>query len=303
MNQEYFTYLQEKFQWTNDQVQDIHWPSLQQAMRKLNKPERRIINKFIHEWLPLETRYHVQSLSDQQLCPSCQLQPETAEHFLQCTNPDRQKLWTELLSQIQHLSFWYNIPSGIHDHLAQGIRNNMNLNNIAPMPLTGQPPYHQHQNSLGWKQILYGRYSTQWVSAMHQQTPPINGQHFLTKVIVLTWTQIVALWSLRNRHQHPPATTNMDRSRLRNLVQQIIHEAQQDPHLEALVGHIQIDRLMSRPTKQIHHFINRSNDHIRAHKQAVETRAQLNNHDIRNFYSKKEAPQPQTTDKNLLRPP
>jgi len=88
MNQEYFTYLQEKFQWTNEQVQDIHWPSLQQAMRKLTKPEWRIINKFIHEWLPLETRYHVQSISEQQLCPSCHLHPETAEHFLQCTNPD-----------------------------------------------------------------------------------------------------------------------------------------------------------------------------------------------------------------------
>ena len=113
------------------------------------------------------------------------------------------------------------------------------------MQLTGQPSYYQHQNSLGWKQILYGRYSTQWVSAMHQQTPPINGQHFLTKVIVLTWTQIAALWSLRNRHQHPPTTVNTDRSRLRNLVQQIIYEAQQDPHLEALVGHIQIDQLMS----------------------------------------------------------
>jgi len=245
-NQEYFTYLQEKFQWTNEQVQDIHWPSLQQAMRKLTKPERRIINKFIHKWLPLETRYHVQSLSEQQLCPSCHLHPETAKHFIQCTNPDRQQLWTDLLSQVQCLSFRYNIPPRIHAHLAQGLRHSMTPNNLATTQLAEQPAYHHHQNSLGWKPLLYGRYLSQWVTALHQQTPPINGQHFLTKVIVLLmWTQILAIWSICNHHQHPPTTVNTDRSRLRNLVQQIIYEAQQDTHLKALVGHIQIDQLMS----------------------------------------------------------
>jgi len=273
-------------------------------MRKLTKPKWQIINKFIHEWLPLETRYHVQSLSEQQLCPSCHLHPETAEHFLQCTNPNQQQLWADLLSQVQKLSFCYNLPPSIHDHLAQGIQHSMNLTNLDPPMILEQPSYYQHQWSLGWKQLFYGRYLLQWVSAMHQQNQPINGQHFITKVIILMWTQILSLWSIQNQHLHPPMAANTDCSRLHNIIQQIIHDAQQDPHLEALVGHIQIDQLMSRPTKQIHQFINRSHDHIRDHNQAVETRAQLNNQDIRSFFERKETlPLPRTADKNLLQPP
>jgi len=160
---------------------------------------------------------------------------------------------------------------------------------------------------LGWKQIFYGRYSSQWVSAMHQQHSPINGQHFLTKVILLTWSpQMLSIWSICNRHLHPPMAVNTNGSQLRlcNIVQQIIYDAQQDPHLEALVRHIQIDQLMSTPTKQIHQFINRSHDHIRDHNQAMETRAQINNHDIQNFFERSQSPPlPRTADKNLLRPP
>ncbi len=268
------------------------------------KPEQQIISKFIHEWLPLETRYHVQSLSEQQLCPSCQIHPETADHFLQCPNPDRQQLWADLLSQVQKLSFRYNLPQTIHDHLAQGIRYSTTPNTPIPQQIPGQPSYYQHQCSLGWKHIIYSRYLSCWVSAMHQQHNPINGQHFLTKVIVLTWTQILSIWSIRNRHMHPPMAVNTDCSRLHNIVQQIIYEAQQDPHLEALVGHINIDQIMSQPTKQIHHFINWSQDHIRDHKQAVETRARLNNRDIQNFFDGQEPMLlPRTADKNLLRPP
>jgi len=232
------------------------------------------------------------------------MHPETADHFLQCPQPNRQQLWTELLSQIQRLSFRYNLPASIHDHLAQGIRHSTTMNNPDQPPTPGQPLYYRQQSNMGWKQIIYGHYSTQWVSAMHQQDPPLNGQHFLTKVIELTWKQIISIWSIRNRHLHPPQAANTDRSRLRSIVQQIIHEAQQDPRLEAIVGHIQIDQLMSRPTKQIHQFINRSHDHIRDHNHAVETRAKLNNHDIRNFFERREpSPLPRTADKNLLRPP
>jgi len=97
---------------------------------------------------------------------------------------------------------------------------------------------------------------------------------------------------------------NTDHSRLCNVVQQILYDAQQDPHLKALVGHIQIDQLMSQPTKQIYQFINQSHDHIRDHNQAIATRARLNNYNIQNFFERsKPLLLPRTTNKNLLRPP
>jgi len=74
--EEYFTYLQEKFDWEIQQIQDIHWPSVNRAMQWLDKLTRRIISKIIHEWLLLETRYHICSTSTLQHCPSCHQQAE-----------------------------------------------------------------------------------------------------------------------------------------------------------------------------------------------------------------------------------
>jgi len=114
---EYFMYLQEKFEWENQQIQDIHWPSVNRAMQQLDKPTRRIISKIIHKWLPLETRYHVCSESTQQYCPSCHTQAETADHFLQCTHPTCQQLWDELINRIQQLSIKNSITTWYRTNL------------------------------------------------------------------------------------------------------------------------------------------------------------------------------------------
>jgi len=83
---EYYQYLKEKCNWDNEHIQDIHWPPINRVRQWLTKPECRIISKFIHQWLLLETRYHVQSTSALQHCPSCKQQAETTNHFLQCPN-------------------------------------------------------------------------------------------------------------------------------------------------------------------------------------------------------------------------
>jgi len=65
-------YLQNKFQWTSDSANQVHWKVHQLANQHLLQSKRQIISKFIHEWLPLLDRYHVQSSSANKQCPSCQ---------------------------------------------------------------------------------------------------------------------------------------------------------------------------------------------------------------------------------------
>jgi len=302
-NKEYFQYLQEKFQWTIEQVHDINWPSIQQVMKQLAKYKWQIISKFIHEWLPLKACYHVQSTSTQQLCPLCKQHPETTEHFLQCPHCNRQQLWTKLISHVQKLSFCYNVPLAIRTNLVQGIHFSTSSTNPPHSLDPAHHLYYQHQHHLGWQHIFYSWYSSKWVSTLHQHDPPINGPHFLTKLIVLMWAQILTVWHIHNAHLHPPLATNTDRSWLCNIVQQILYDTQQDPNFKALVGHIQVDQLMSQPTKQIHQFVNWSRDHIPDHNQAAATQACLNTQDICNSFQQT-APQlsSSTTNKNLLWP-
>jgi len=272
-------------------------------MQRLDKPNRRIISKFIHEWLPLETRYHVRSASTLQHCPSCHQQAETADHFLRCTHPARRQLWDNLIDQIQQLSIKKQLHHTIQENLIQGIRS-ATTDNAMPPTDTNNSIHCSRQQQIGWKQIIYGRYSQQWIETINQQDPPINGHQLITKVIYLTWQQITAQWKVRNSHMHPATAHEADRSRLRATVQQILYEAQQHPHLAEMIEHINIDNLMARPTKQIQQFITRSHDHIRDHNQAEAKRARLHTHDIRTYFQRHvQTPTATATEKNLLRPP
>jgi len=160
------------------------------------------------------------------------------------------------------------------------------------------------QQQIGWKQILYGQYLQQWIAAINHQELPINGHQLITKVIYLTWQQIAAQWKVHNSHMYLATAHKADRSQLWTTVLQIIHNAQQHPHLAAMIKHTNIDNLMAWPTKQIQQFITCSHDHIWDHNQAEAKRAQLHTHDIRTYFQcQVQQPTAKATDKNLLRPP
>jgi len=230
--------------------------------------------------------------------------PETVEHFLQCQHPTWQQLWEELFDYIQHLTLQHNLWTTVCNHLVQSIRTAITAAAILPTTTGETPTYYTHQQQKGWKQLLYSWYSQAWITAIQQQDLPVNGQKLITTIIYLTWQQVITIWKVQNSHQHPPTTQNPDQTRLQETIQQILHDAQQHPHLAAMIRHIDIDQLMTQPTKTIQQFISWSHNHIRDFDQAAATQARLHTHNIRNYFQRTAIPQPATTtDKNLLRPP
>jgi len=198
----------------------------------------------------------------------------------------------------------YNLWSSIQDHLVQGIQSTISATIQLPPTNLDAPLYCIQQQQIGWKQLLYGCYSQQWLTAIHQQQPPINGQQLITKIIYLMWQQVIAMWKVRNSHLHPPTPQNADRNWLQETIQQILHNAQQHWHLAAMIRHIDINQIMTKLTKTIQQFITQSHDHIREFDQTAATRAQLHTHDIRTYFQW-QAPTltVTTTENNLLRPP
>jgi len=67
----YRQYLIKKYKWTRAACSRLQWPIITIASNRLSASERQIIQKFIHGWLPLQTRPQVQSTSENKLCPSC----------------------------------------------------------------------------------------------------------------------------------------------------------------------------------------------------------------------------------------
>jgi len=153
-----------------------------------------------------------------QQCPSCQQHAETINHFLQCHHRAWQQLWEELISQIQWLAIQCHLQPSVREHLVQVIRSVMSTTAQPPPTTPAAPNYCTQQQQLGWKQLLYRGYSQQWINAIHQQDLPINGQKLITKIIYLMWQQVIAQWSIRNSHLHPPTPQNSDRTRLQETI-------------------------------------------------------------------------------------
>jgi len=107
----------------------IQWQALHIARNWFNKNKLHFLNKFTHEWLPLQASHHVNSTSADLLFPSCnQHHLETANHFLQCTQLDQHNLWEALQKDIKKTCIKHNIPQPINDLLAAGLQVGRNNN-------------------------------------------------------------------------------------------------------------------------------------------------------------------------------
>jgi len=303
----YFQYLQDKFQWTMSPTDVIHWQGLQLALRRFNRSDRTIITKFIHEWLPLQDRHHVHSASSDHLCPSCHRVPETVHHFLACTHPDRQMLWTELDANLLKYFLRQQIDSSHHELFQYGLLKGRNAStDFDPQPYLTEPlqTLNAAQQCLGWQQLYYGRLSPHWILLHNKSYPQLNGLHYYTKCVTLIWQTVLKQWKLRNQHLYPATTLQEDRSQIQAIVNQILHDANQDPNLQALVANVTAEQVMTKPIRKLRQWITNSTNHIRNHHKAAQLRAKLKTRDIRQYFIKL---QPKTisnsTAKNLLRPP
>ncbi len=109
-------------------------------------------------------------------------------------------------------------------------------------------------------------------------------------------------WTIRNKHLHLTDPQQADPSQLAT-VQQIFHDAQNEPNLWDILNYTTAEAIMTQPTCTIRQRVNYCHNHIHNQQKAVKIRANLHNHDICQHFIRKIRPQPKTSDKNLLRPP
>ena len=91
--QQYRAYLAAKFNWNDSTMDDIDWPIFSRAFNKLKGNQKKIIQKLIHKWLPLNAHPSQEKTGTARLCPICTREDETHDHFLYCTADKAQ--WNE----------------------------------------------------------------------------------------------------------------------------------------------------------------------------------------------------------------
>jgi len=281
----YTTYLLKKYKWMPQIPNTIAWRVLDIAIKQFNASEQQILQKFMHGWLPLQTRPQVTSTSTDKLCPSCKRIPEDMQHFLSCQHPLRKPAFQVLQQQVLKLHQKHNYNPNIYQILWQGITSTLlqhdlvdSTDNYSPSQLR----LFKAQERIGWTQLINGRYATEWITTAHDQG--INGTIFYAKVTQYCWEYVLNSWKERNRALHDTAEP-YDLSQMRITVQQIFHDAAQHPHTAATIRDQTVESILARPLRSIASWAQRSALHLRDHAKAVATRARLNNTNIRSFFN------------------
>jgi len=205
----YWEYLRKKRNWTQADIQTIHWPVFRSALASFPSNDQRRIVLLIHNKLPLRSsKFHPHMGS--KLCPSCQREHEDAGHFLACQHPERRQQFEKLKKQLLALSLKFGLHPSILTSFWLGL---VTVRNTTPYPdvIDDLPnelqPTLCYQERIGWDQLFYGRLAKQWAQAIDQLHPhlALSGVQVMIKLVQAVWTYVLATWTIRNHHLHQDA--------------------------------------------------------------------------------------------------
>jgi len=117
----YHQYLIEKHNWMNQDCDNINWNVLPLAMNQFTTNDCQQLQKFLHDWLPLNSRHHTSKSATTTLCLSCHKQDEDFWHFLECQHQPCPTLFCNLQQNLTKLHLQHNIDPDLYQMLWQGI--------------------------------------------------------------------------------------------------------------------------------------------------------------------------------------
>lgn len=159
------SYFKEKYSW-NERIIDVaDWHIHHKVITNSKMINKKFLTQFLHQWLPLNGSPSTSSQS--KLCPLCHEVPETPDHFLTCcSHPTVKKLlWTNCSTEIQTSAVRSKCDPVICQLICE-VCSTQRQADVITRPESCTDKYDKlfHQQSrLGWKQLLQGRLSTEWV--------------------------------------------------------------------------------------------------------------------------------------------
>jgi hypothetical protein len=162
--------MKDKFNWTNQQLDDVWWKVHHRLMEKLPSNDLLRIQKFNYNHLPMNNKIHKCYGDHKEHCENCPTEIETEKHILRCGSEQRNRIQEEWLSELNKFLS--------EDHTSDDIKTciitsvTIWLNNDRPLhhnnfPATVRDTYRQ-QTALGWDHFARGRLTMSWGAANQQ---------------------------------------------------------------------------------------------------------------------------------------
>jgi hypothetical protein len=176
----------------------VDWLAYNKALHAVPRYSRVTITKLSHNlWNTNVQNNKYYGTSD--LCPCCQMKPETVNHVTQCHSPTATITREQAKTQLLNLLWKAETPQIITQHIQAGLNQwEQGDDHIYPKHSTValNNPNHMHafidQKAIGWDQFLKGRISTLWWQAFTHLTTMTRPQSDKS----LAWSKklIHALW-------------------------------------------------------------------------------------------------------------
>jgi hypothetical protein len=217
-----------RFAWDDATFDDVAWSCHGHALRRHSKHKTTLV-KYLHDWLPLGKQTHRYDKKYPASCPSCEAPIEDRDHFWCCPALSRLQWKHAFIRSMQTYLHDIDTAPDIQTQLIDALR--VVLFSATTTGITIQPGLHvtaTAQRTIGWHQILRGRFSKQWITAQDQYlgttaSKQNNGARWLTNIIDFIFAQWWTLWELRNEDRHGRDLATQSQAHTR----QAIHELTQ----------------------------------------------------------------------------
>ena len=249
---------------------------------------------FLHDKLPLQTsKAHPHRGST--LCPSCQREPEEAQHFLTCTHRARVELFNDLKSNLAKTTQKLRLHPCIGSSLWIGLTSTRQQTPYPDVHDDVLPQLHPPitwQSRLGWAQLYKGRIASQWASAIDLIHPELmmNGTQVMASIQTTVWQYVLATWKVRNEHLH----RNQDQLDLPNYRQAVTTLYDQrhllPPAAQQALYQQPLDTVLELPTPRLQNWTTRGYDYFHRQLKAAKKQAILKTNDIRTYFQPKIQP-------------
>merc|ERR1712115_272545 len=205
----YLTYLTNKFQWQELDIQNINWQNLGKALSTIPQTKRATIGKYIHKWRPTHKKLHQISHPGiiTPTCPICAKEEDTDNHCFSCDHWELQqeqlKALERLRQKLQKIKTYPIITQTITSHIYAWMRNippratHFSISN--PLHLQVQKAI-TIQNSIGWDQMVRGRISKLWTTTqkIYHKERNKNNTRWAQHTIKALWDFGGEVWTKRN---------------------------------------------------------------------------------------------------------
>ena len=242
-------YIRVKNGWDICTFGRVNWEVHGKAVKSFEH-KRTHLTKYLHEALP--THHQANTMDGgQRKCVACATCDETTDHIFRCSATSRQAWKEQWWTKIDRFHAEHSTHPLLRYVFCEAMSQwfQMELPDIVS-PVTFPADVRsliQHQNAIGWRQILRGRFAADWQQIQnayymkHRRKTKFKrtGERWQKQFIATIWESWFELWSIRNGEVHGTTAESRARAQRREINREVnelfAERAFMEPQVQALL--------------------------------------------------------------------